>query len=170
MSLSDYCKGKAPKPAKPGTCAVPGAGIPARQGGGECADDEDTGPKPAGITIYDENQNALATFKSGNCTAGNSFVGVASDGAWELEVGIDDFAGFDQTYPMTFGRRDPQAIISGPGGPYGNQSSAPGPAPAGAIYLHPNGDLGLGMPAALNDDASAGVAVAGVMECRYPDD
>ena len=86
MSIGDYCKGKAPKPAKPGTCAVPGPGIPARQGGGDC-DEEDTGPKPAGISIYDENQNLLATFKSGNCTAGNSFVGVASDGAWELEVG-----------------------------------------------------------------------------------
>ena len=160
FSLKDWCRGKGPKPA-------PGAGCssaPSARRQASCP------VPPAGIEITDENDQVLATFKSGNCTAGQRFLGVSGDGNWQLEVSISDFGGFDQSYQLTFGDPDPQVVIDGPGGPYGNQSTAPGPAPAGSINMHPNGDLGLGMFAALNANATAAVRALGVMDCVYPDE
>jgi hypothetical protein len=165
MSKADYCAGRRPRPPRPGsTCSPPGGQTTARV---ECP------VQVPGIGVYENDGTLLANFETGNCTYGDNFVATASDGPWELEVGINRFAGFDQFYDLIFGQSDPEVILNGPGGPYGNQAPAPSseqPTPAGIIYLHPTADLGLGMPSAQTIDSTNDVAVAGVMDCKYPDE
>jgi hypothetical protein len=164
MTQREYCAGRQPRPPRPGSTCPTGGGTTTRLDG--CS------REVPGIEIYDESDQVVATFRSGNCTAGDDFVATSEDGAWSMEVGIDAFAGFDQFYGVYFAAPDPQVVIDGPGGPYGNQATAPsteGPAPSGQIYLHPDGELGVGV-VALNQPAESGVIAAGVMDCVYPGD
>ena len=167
MNRQDYCAGRRPRAPRPGSTCPTGP-----SGGGTTTRLDGCQREVPGIDIYDESERAVASFKSGNCTAGDDFVATSEDGAWSMEVGIDAFAGFDQFYGVFFAAPDPQVVIDGPGGPYGNQATAPssqGPAPSGQIYVHPDGELGLGV-VALNQPAETGVIAAGVMDCIYPGD
>ncbi len=166
QSLASYCAKPSPGPAKgPGdgcrrsarqgaSCPLPAPGIEVR----ELSEGGDIGPP-------------VATFKRGDCTSGGDFVAIATDGDYRLEVGITDYDGFGKEYPIYNGIPDPEVIVDGPGGPYGNtQYSVPGDPFLGGISLNERGDMGLGLVPGFNADGSRGISLSGGMNCSYPDD
>jgi hypothetical protein len=162
-SLKDYCE----KPG-PGPAPNPGGGCKPKGGGASC-------PIPAaGIEIRqlteDGSDPLVATLKDGSCTAGQQFTAIATDGGYRLEIGIQAFGGFDEDYPIAYGDPDPEVIVDGPGGPYGNtQTDLPGPAGGGAIHFDNDGAaVSIGFVPAFNSDASAGLSIVGAMNCDYP--
>jgi hypothetical protein len=162
-SLKDYCA----KPG-PGPAPDPGGGCKPKQDGASC-------PVPAaGIEIRqlaeDGSDPVVATLKEGSCTAGQGFTAIATDGTYRLEIGIQEFAGFDQDYSIAYGDPDPEVIVEGPNGPYGNtQTDLPGPAGGGAIHFDNDGAaVSIGFVPAFNSDASAGLSIVGAMNCDYP--
>ncbi len=162
-SLKEYCKKPSPGPG-PGSCT-------ARRGG-----DGDSCPVPApGIEIYNDPKFTapVARFRIGDCTVGpGGFTAIATDGAWRLEVGIQNFSGFGRGYEILYGGSDPQVIIDGPGGPYSNTTWVPpGQSSAGSIEFDADGrHMGLGFIEFRDASASASIAGAGGMTCVYPDD
>jgi hypothetical protein len=164
-SLKDYCKKPRPGPAP---CTARAAA--ARRGAASC-------PVPApGIQVFQGtepgNEQLVATFRIGDCTAGAGFTAISTDGAWRLEVGIQNFAGFGQTYNIPYGGPDPEVIIEGPGGTYSNTTWAPPGLPiAGAIDFDESGArMGLGFIEFRTADESSAIVGAGGMTCVYPDD
>lgn len=159
-TLKDYCKMPRPGPA------------PCRAGRRQ----DSLCPVPAaGIQIFNDpdSQVPVASFKIGDCTVGpGGFTAISTDGAWRLEVGISSFGGFGD-YLILYGGPDPEVVIDGPGGPFGNLLWSPGGLPlAGAISFQDDGrQMGLGFIEFRDASASEpGIAGAGGMTCVYPDD
>ena len=173
MKLKDYCNRPKPGPGVPGSCTTtPTARAHAREDGESC-------PVPGpGIMIFDKSETQVASFRIGDCTAGpGGFTAISSDGAWRLEVGFQGFAGFDQEYeiPYPTGGSDPEVVIDGPGGPYGNLLWEPGGLPFAGAIAFPDGDrhgMGLGFIAFGTAAGEEGPMIrgAGGMTCVYPDD
>ena len=165
LSVGQYCKKPSPGPAheesctrrataRQASCPLPPPGIAVN----ELTEDGDIGP-------------LLATFKRGDCTSGGDFVAIATDGDYRLEVGIQDYRGFDNEYFVRSGIPDPEVVVDGPKGTFGNtQFSVPGNPGLGGIALDEKGDMGLGLVPAHNADATAAVSIAGGMDCEYPDE
>jgi hypothetical protein len=161
-SLEDYCA----KPG-PGPAPDPGGGC-SPKAGASCP------LPPPGIDIRqlseDGSDPIVATMKQGSCTAGQQFTAISTDGAYRLEIGIQAFNGFGQDYVIAYNDPDPEVIVEGPGGPYGNtQTSLPGPAGGGSIHFAAGGDVvSIGFVPAFNSDATAGLSIVGAMRCDYP--
>jgi hypothetical protein len=175
-SLKDYCKKPSPKPAEGGESCPTGTGPTTAQ-----VDETPSCPAPAeGIPVYgnpcDEQGNCtlLATFRTADCTVGNGFTAISTDGAWRLEVGIEAFSGFDIRYDVLYGGGNVNVVIDGPGGPYSNTTFVPEDEFAGLVAF-PTGTgspVGVGWiefrPASGAEES--GITGAGLMSCAYPED
>jgi hypothetical protein len=175
-SLKDYCRKPSPKPAEGGESCPTGPGPTTAQ-----TDDTPSCPAPAeGIPVFgnpcDEQGNCtlLATFRTADCTVGNGFTAISTDGAWRLEVGIQAFSGFDSRYDVLYGGGNVNVVIDGPGGPYSNTTFAPDDPLAGLVAF-PTGTgspVGVGWlefrPASGAEES--GITGAGLMSCAYPED
>jgi hypothetical protein len=175
-SLKDYCKKPSPKPAEGSESCPTGTGPTTAQ-----ADETPSCPAPAdGIPVFgnpcDEQGNCtlLATFRTADCTVGNGFTAISTDGAWRLEVGIQAFSGFDSRYDVLYGGGNVSVVIDGPGGPYSNTTFAPEDPLAGLVAF-PTGTgspVGVGWlefrPASGAEES--GITGAGLMSCAYPED
>jgi hypothetical protein len=164
LSVGQYCKKPSPGPAPDESCTR------------RATERQASCPIFPGIQVNELNEGGdlgpvLATFRRGNCTSGGNFVAIATDGDYRLEVGIKDYRGFDNEYPVYSGIPDPEVVVEGPKGTFGNvEFSAPGNPFLGGVALDEKGDMGLGVVPAFNADASAAVSIAGGMDCAYPDE
>jgi hypothetical protein len=161
-SLQDYCKKPRPGPAP--CTARPAAG----RAGATCPI-----PPAPGIQVFQGSfGQQVALFREGDCTAGTGFTAISTDGAWRLEIGIQQFTGFGRDYIVPYSGPDPEVVIEGPGGPYSNVY--PGPPDlenAGAVGFDGTGrGMALGLIGIFNPGATAGVTTIGGMSCVYPDD
>jgi hypothetical protein len=166
-SLKDYCKKPNPGPAS-SSCAT---GVTTARGTGDSC----PAPDPFGIQVFmgAENPVVVATFTIGDCTAGpGGFTAISTSGAWRLEVGMTNFAGFGRQYDIPYGGGDPEVILDGPGGTYSNATWEPGGLPnAGAIALDEQGRrMGLAIIEFRTADQSSAIGAAGGMTCVYPTD
>ncbi len=171
LSVKDYCNKPSPGPG-PISCDTGGGGTtarPLRRGGGDSCPE----PDEFGIQVFQgaEDPVVVATFKIGECTKGQGFTAIATDGAWRLEVGINAFSGFHD-YDVPYGGSDPQVIIDGPSASYSNSYWAPGGLPnAGQITFDPEGRrMGLGVFEIRDQSGTQAIGAAGGMTCVYPDD
>lgn len=168
VEIKDYCK----KPVRP----APGGGKSCRTARAEDGEGGASCPlPPAGVEVYDdsgdgENLVLVATFKEAECTAGKTFTAIAEDSGYRLEVGVQDFQGFGKEYEVSYGDPDPEILLEGPGGPYGNtQSNAPGLVWAGGLSFSADGsDVGVGLVPAINAELTDARNIVGHLLCNYP--
>jgi hypothetical protein len=173
-SLRDYCKRPSPGPAGgagasdgPASCDAPG-GAQARA---PC-------PESPGINVFYYGPQPAATFKTADCTAGDTFVAIANDGAFRLEIGITAFSGFGQ-YDIPFLGADPTFFLDAPDGEFGN--TYPGPTingvtlgGSGGLKFEENGrvlNFGYGpIWGSPGPTGYGGFTIGGSATCIYPDD
>jgi hypothetical protein len=119
----------------------------------------------------------VATFRQASCTVGSSFVAIATEGDWRLEVGIDAFRGFGERYDLRGGVLEPSFVIDGPFGRF--SSDFPTPL-AGGVFNGAGGirfglsgrQLGFAYGPVWGPSGQAGgvLILGGGATCTYPED
>jgi hypothetical protein len=134
-----------------------------------------------GITLIEMNDEGLgrtvAEFPTGSCSVSRrtGFSAEASAPPYTLSANIGGFKRFTTNqgvYSMEYGaEKNPNFIVRGPGGPWGNTFLPTGVKPpgGGAMAFGEGGRLfGIGMFPVFNKGASNAVMVIGALKCRYP--
>jgi hypothetical protein len=134
-----------------------------------------------GITLIEMNDEGLgrtvAEFPTGSCSVSRraGFSAEASNPPYTLSAnirGFDKFTTNRGVYSMEYGRgKNPNFIVRGPGGPFGNTFLPQGVEPpgGGAMAFGEGGRLfGIGMFPVFNQGANNAVMVIGALKCRYP--
>jgi hypothetical protein len=112
----------------------------------------------------------LTTFTTGTCSVkGGHFKAHASAGGYTLDVTINAFSGYNHEYNLDYGSSDPRFVVTGGAGPYSNSYPIPNGVAVGGILFNAKGTrMSLGFQPAANSSLSAGIDLAGAIQCKRP--
>jgi hypothetical protein len=140
---------------------------------GQSTDDDPAckGKTSSGIMVLDSQSAALlTTFTTGTCSVkGGHFKAHASAGGYTLDVTINAFSGYNHEYNLDYGSSDPRFVVTGGAGPYSNSYPIPNGVAVGGILFNAKGTrMSLGFQPAANSSLSAGIDLAGAIQCKRP--